>query len=200
MGESEEVRAAATLGGAPISWVAIIGALMGVGSMIPLVYYIEGGGYHSLAKAMYVPTVAILGPWGGVAAIFIGAIVAAFFAPAIAQWYSILFDFVLLSLCIGWILNGDRKGLLGITNWLWCVPFWVGGVIWFNLFPWYWPGEALLAQVGLESPPQPFFTATNVLECLTEGTLTTEIPLGIFYIGCGFVVWLAKKTYPTTGG
>jgi hypothetical protein len=48
--------------------------------------------------------------------------------------------------------------------------------------------------------PGPFFTATNVLECLTEGTLTTEIPLGIFYIGCGFVVWLAKKTYPTTGG
>ncbi|MHA1713204.1 MAG: hypothetical protein ACTSW4_04060 [Candidatus Ranarchaeia archaeon] len=154
--EETEVRAAATIGGAPISWVAIIGALMGAGTMVPLVYYVEGGGYHPLSKALYVPVVAILGPIGGVAAITIGGIIALFIAPGAASAFlvSLAFDYILLATVIGLILNGQ---------WKWCIPLWIIGTLVYALFPWFIPGPAFVNAVGLVGPYDfyPLFIAAN---------------------------------------
>ena len=143
--EETEIRAAATIGGAPISWVAIIGALMGAGTMVPLVYYIEGGGYHPLSKALYVPVVAILGPIGGTVAITIGGLIALFIAPGAASSFlvSLAFDFIMLAVVIGLILN---------EKWLWCIPLWIAGVISYTTYPWFFPGPEFVNAVGITGP------------------------------------------------
>jgi hypothetical protein len=151
-----DVRAAATIGGAPISWVAIIGALMGAGTLVPLVFYVEGGGYHPLSKALYVAVVAILGIWGGTASITIGGIIALFLAPGAASSFiiSLIFDYIVLALVIGFILNGKWKIL---------IPIWAAGVIMYLVFPWWIPGPAFVQSIGLAGPYDfyPLFIAAN---------------------------------------
>ena len=140
-----EVKAAATIGGAPISWVALMGALLGGGTIIPLVYYIEGGGYHSLSYALIALNSCILGPYGGAVAAIIGGIIAMFLAPGAAsgQLWSVLWDYAMPALMAGFIIN--RK-------WKWCLPVWIGGFIVYNTIPWYWPGPP-----AFPNPPQPFY-------------------------------------------
>jgi len=151
-----EVRAAATIGGAPISWVAIIGALMGAGTLVPLVFYIEGTGYHPLSKALYVPVVAILGIWGGVTSITIGGIIALFIAPGAASSFivSLVFDYIVLALIIGFILNG---------KWKYSAIFWLAGVLTYILFPWIIPGQVFVESVGIVGPYNfwPLFIGAN---------------------------------------
>ena len=77
----EEKTTTATIGGAPVSWVALMGALLGAGSIIPLIYYVEGGGYHSLSYAVIAIVAALLGPWGAGAAATIGGVISMFLAP-----------------------------------------------------------------------------------------------------------------------
>jgi hypothetical protein len=158
VGKESDARAAATIGGAPISWVAIIGALLGAGTMVPVVYYIEGGGYHSLAKAMYVPVVAILGPIGGMVSIMIGGGIALFIAPGAVGGpnfpASLTFDYLMLSILIGMILNGKWKQM---------IPFWAVGLFFYIFIPWIIPGPAFVASVGIVGPYDfwPIFIASN---------------------------------------
>ena len=41
--------------------------------------------------------------------------------------------------------------------------------------------------------PGPFYTATNVLECLTPTTLLWEIPLGLGILAAGIILLLVDK-------
>ncbi len=140
-----DIRAAAIIGGAPISWVAIIGALMGAGTLIPLVFYIEGTGYHPLSKALYVPVLAILGTWGGVTSITIGGLIALFIAPGAASSFivSLAFDFILLAVVIGFVLNG---------KWKYNSILWVVGAITYITIPWIIPGQAFVESFGIVGP------------------------------------------------
>jgi hypothetical protein len=155
-GSEAEVRAAATIGGAPISWVAIIGALMGAGTLVPLVFYIEGTGYHPLSKALYVPVVAILGIWGGATSITIGGIIALFIAPGAASSFivSLAFDYIMLGIIIGFILNG---------KWKYNVILWAAGAITYVTIPWIIPGQAFVESFGIVGPYNfwPLFIASN---------------------------------------
>src|SRR3989304_733929 len=68
--------------GAPLSWVALFGALTGVGSLIPVVAYPMGGGYASLSTIVLFPVTGLfLGPWAGLVAGLIGGIIGMFVAP-----------------------------------------------------------------------------------------------------------------------
>lgn len=154
--KSSQAKSAATIAGAPISWVAIIGALMGAGQLVPLVYYVEGGGYHPLSKALYVPVAAILGTWGGVVAITIGGIIALFLAPGAASGLisSLAFDYIMLAVVIGWSLNG---------KWRECAVLWAIGVVVYILFPWIIPGQAFVEGAGIVGPYTfwPWFIGAN---------------------------------------
>ena len=47
--------------------------------------------------------------------------------------------------------------------------------------------------------PGPFYTATNALECITEGTLLVEIPIGAALIIIGLIVYFVDRMYIKKG-
>jgi len=81
-GEVVKSRGAATIAGAPISWVAIWGAICGATSFIPVLFYIGGGGYISLGMVFISLSPLILGLWGGIVAGFIGGLIGMLICPA----------------------------------------------------------------------------------------------------------------------
>ena len=45
----------ATIFGAPISWIALFGAICAVTTVIPFYFYVTGGGYVSVASGLFMP-------------------------------------------------------------------------------------------------------------------------------------------------
>jgi hypothetical protein len=155
----EEKSVTATIGGAPVSWVALMGALLGAGSIIPLVYYIEGGGYHSLSYALVPIVAAILGPWGAGAAAAIGWAVGLFIAPGTT----------IIGLFVNMSGPAVAAGLILNKKWKWIVWVPLLGIVWFELTPWYWPG----LPGGISSLPQPFLALSVWYDALTLPLLLT---------------------------
>jgi len=143
---AEQKSVSSAIGGAPISWVALMGALIGGGSVIPLIYYVEGGGYHSLSYALICVIAAILGPWGAGAAAFIGGVISMFLAPGF-QPQQILIYYMGPTIIAGLILN--RK-------WKWVVWVPALGILWYLFVPWYIPGDPRIGNI-----PQPFMAASG---------------------------------------
>jgi hypothetical protein len=72
----------ATILGAPISWVAIFGALIGGLSFVPMLFYLTGGGFVSAGMIVFAPLAGIvLGPWAGFVAGLIGGLIGMFISP-----------------------------------------------------------------------------------------------------------------------
>jgi predicted membrane protein len=72
----------ATILGAPISWVALFGALIGATSIVPMLFYLSGGGYVSAGMIIFAPLAGIvLGPWAGYLAALIGGLIGMFLSP-----------------------------------------------------------------------------------------------------------------------
>jgi hypothetical protein len=75
-------RAMASIFGAPISWIALFGALMGALSIIPMIFYPFGGGFASAGMIIFGPMAGlILGPWAGAIAGLIGGLIGMFISP-----------------------------------------------------------------------------------------------------------------------
>lgn len=141
----EEKSTSATIGGAPVSWVALMGALLGAGSIIPLIYYVEGGGYHSLSYAVIAVVAALLGPWGATAAGTIGAVISMFLAPG-STIDGMITNYIGPAFVAGMILNKKWK-------WVWWIPLF--GIVFYELTPWYWPTYPAMGAL-----PQPFLAAS----------------------------------------
>ena len=75
-------RGMATILGAPISWVALFGALVGALSIVPMLFYLTGGGFVSAGMIIFAPLAGIiLGPWAGYVAALIGGLIGMFLSP-----------------------------------------------------------------------------------------------------------------------
>ncbi len=75
-------RGMATILGAPISWVALFGALIGALSIVPMLFYLTGGGFVSAGMIIFAPLSGIvLGPWAGYVAGLIGGLIGMFLSP-----------------------------------------------------------------------------------------------------------------------
>jgi len=75
-------RGMATIFGAPISWIALFGALMGALSIVPMIFYPFGGGFASAGMVIFGPLAGlVLGPWAGAIAGFIGGLIGMFISP-----------------------------------------------------------------------------------------------------------------------
>ena len=75
-------RGMASIFGAPISWVALFGALMGALSIVPMIFYPFGGGFASAGMVIMGPMAGlVLGPWAGAIAGLIGGIIGMFISP-----------------------------------------------------------------------------------------------------------------------
>ena len=82
-GEREFVgKGMAKIFGAPISWIALFGALMGAMAIVPMLFYPTGGGFASAGMVIFGPLSGlILGPFAGLIAGLIAGIIGMFISP-----------------------------------------------------------------------------------------------------------------------
>jgi len=140
-----KASSAVAIFGAPISWVALFGALIGALAVIPFVFYAEGGGFMSAGMGIFGPVTGImLGPWAGFVAGFIGGVIGMMISPGAYPlgFVDVFLSGALLPLTWGLMQPKYRKFLL--------VYFPVNAFLnWF--FPYHWPAEA----VGLTQAKEP---------------------------------------------
>lgn len=153
----------ATIFGAPISWIALFGAICAVTTVIPFYFYVTGGGYVSVASGLFMPLAGqVLGPWAGTLAAFVGGLIGMFIAPG-------GFPLGLLDVILSGAIFGLSAGLM-TRKWRWVMLiWWIINLAMIFLFPYRIPGEA----GGFGAPEEPAFT------------------LSWTYVLLAFVVWLA---------
>jgi len=96
-----------TMFGVPISWVAIWGALLGVGALIPIVIGFGGEGVNFPLSTCLAPIIGlVLGPYGGFVAGLIGGTIGMFLNPG-AYYMGVgnILDVAMAALMTGWIVN-----------------------------------------------------------------------------------------------
>jgi hypothetical protein len=105
-----EGRGMATILGAPISWVAIFGALIGGLSFVPMLFYLTGGGFVSAGMIIFAPLAGIvLGPWAGFVAGLIGGLIGMFISPGSYPLGPIDANLSGSFLALFWGLAADRR-------------------------------------------------------------------------------------------
>ena len=116
--------------GVPISWIAIWGALVGVGTLIPVVIFVLSEGGNFPLSTVLAPMVGlILGPYGGFAAAIIGGIIGMFLNPA-AYYMGVgnILDLGMAALMTGWIINKKWHYAAALY------AFWIAA---YNILPFY---------------------------------------------------------------
>ena len=145
-------RGMATIFGAPISWIALFGALMGALSIVPMIFYPFGGGYASAGMVIFGPMAGlILGPWAGAVAGLIGGLIGMFISPGS---YPLGLIDVFLSgvfLPIFWGLAKPHYRKIYI-------PWVILWIVYYFLTPFYIPGQA--AEFG--AVRQPMYTLSFI--------------------------------------
>jgi hypothetical protein len=140
-------RGMATIFGAPISWIALFGALIGALSIVPLIFYPFGGGFASAGMIIFGPMAGlVLGPWAGAIAGLIGGLIGMFISPGS---YPLGLIDVMLSGILLPVFWGLAKPYYRKIYIPW-VLFWI--IVYF-LVPFYIPGQA----GGFGSVPQPVY-------------------------------------------
>jgi hypothetical protein len=127
---------------APLSWVALFGALLAVGSLIPVIVYPGGGGYSSLSNTvLFVLAGFILGPWAGLVAGLIGGLIGLFIAPG-------AFPLGLVDVFLVAGLQSMLGGLLAKRWKTYLLVWWIFNLATVWVFPYRWPGPSQ----GFETP------------------------------------------------
>jgi hypothetical protein len=169
-GEEREFSASSSsaIFDAPLSWVALFGALIAVGSLVPVIVYPGGGGYSSLSNTvLFVLTGFVLGPWAGGIAGIIGGLIGMFIAPA-----AFPLGFVDVFLVAG--LQAMLGGLIAMKWKKYMFVWWIINFAILVIFPYRWPGPSQ----GFENPPEPAYLAS------------------LWWVVLGFVFWLAWAYTP----
>jgi predicted membrane protein len=145
-----EGRGMATVLGAPISWVALFGALIGALSIVPMLFYLSGGGYVSAGMIIFAPLAGIvLGPWAGFVAALIGGLIGMFLSPASYPLFIIDANLSGSFIALFWGLAADRKYAKFFVPW---AVFWI-------LFVWIVPyRNALGVDAQFGTPSEPAYT------------------------------------------
>jgi len=139
-----EATSAVAIFGAPISWVALFGALIGAMSIVPLLMYPFGGGFMSAGMGIFGPVAGmLLGPWAGAVAGAIGGFIGMMISPAAYPlgFVDVLLSGVLIPFSWGLLVPKHRKLLL--------VMFPIHAFIYW-LFPYHWPANAVGLTVANE--------------------------------------------------
>ncbi len=150
MSENEQVqeyeaRSMAGFFGAPLSWVALFGALIGAMAIVPLIFYPGGGGYASAGMIIIAPAAGmLLGPWAGAISATIGGVIGMMISPGAYPLgiVDIILSGTLISFTWGFMQPRFRK---------WLVALFVIHLVVYYVFPYYWPAEA----AGLERAQEP---------------------------------------------
>jgi hypothetical protein len=136
MAETQPVQAkesVATIFGAPISWVALYAALVGATSLIPLIFYAEGGGYTALSSPLGLFAGLVLGPIPGFIATLAGSIIILMLNPAAMSVGPIgLVNPSIQPLFAGLVVNKKWYYATGAGI--------VAQIVGFQIVPWIFPG------------------------------------------------------------
>lgn len=145
MVEEITVRERLSVFGAPISWVALFGALIGGTAIIPALFYTSGGGFTSVGMLIFAPLAGvILGPFAGFVSGLIGGIIGMFISPG-AYPLGLVDAFLsgaFLPLSWGLAAMGKKGYKYFILWWI------ISGEIIYILFPYIWPGPQKLGTFG----------------------------------------------------
>ena len=167
---TEKVSAGARgrIGGAPIAWVTLYGALCGVLGLVPIFPYVGGGGYVPLTTPFCAIAPLLLGPLGGIVAAIVGGVIGMFIAPAAypLQLVDVILNAALPATLVALMLKDDRLWkitvplfiVIGIAGWL--VPFYVPG-----------------AAAGFGKVPEPLYFIMAALYWIPS-TIIAATPLG----------------------
>lgn len=111
-----EFLGSASIAGAPVAYVIVLSAVVAVLSFIPFSIVLSGGSSFPMAQGIYPLTGWLLGPWAGMAASGIGALVGVFLAPHTAgiPWLGVS-GAMLSALCAGCMTPGRRHWKLGLA-------------------------------------------------------------------------------------
>jgi hypothetical protein len=189
------------IGGAPIAWVTLYGALCGVTGLVPIFPYVGGGGYVPLTTPFCAIAPLLLGPTGGVVAAVIGGVIGMFIAPAAypLQVVDIFLNAVLPALFVALMINGNRFRkvtvplfiVIGIVGWL--VPFYIPGAaagfgkvpepLYFIMAALYWVPSTIIAAT---------FVGTRLIPQWIHSKNRTQRYGGVFLavVAAMFVWWL----------
>jgi hypothetical protein len=143
--------------------VALFAAICAVTTLIPLYFYVTGGGYVSVATGIFMPLAGqVLGPWAGTIAALVGGLVGMFIAPG-------GFPLGLLDVIISGAIFGLTAGLMSY-RWRWIfLVWWIIAIAMVIFYPYRIPGES----GGFAAPGEPAYT------------------LSWTYVILAFIVWLA---------
>jgi hypothetical protein len=186
----------ATIFGAPISWIALFGALMGALSIVPMIFYPFGGGYASAGMVVFGPLSGmILGPWAGAIAGVIGGLIGMFISPA--SYPLGLIDVFLSGMLLPLIWGLAHPRYLKIF-----APAMLVYIGICFLFPYYVPGEAggfaplkqpdfllsyIWAPLGLLSA---IFLQRRFMKGMTSEGFVTRLSSFILYNFAPVTFWL----------
>jgi hypothetical protein len=143
-------RGMATVLGAPISWVALFGALVGALSIVPMLFYLSGGGYVSAGMIIFAPLAGIvLGPWAGFVAALIGGLIGMFLSPASYPLFILDANLSGSFIALYWGLASDRKYAK------WFIPWAIAWIVFVLIVPYR---NALGVSADFGTPPEPTYT------------------------------------------
>ena len=111
---------ATDIGGARVSYVVVLGAVIGVLSFVPFSIALSAGSSFPMAQGVYPLTGLLLGPWGGAVASALGSLVGVFLAPHTAglPWLTVAGS-ALGAMAAGCLVSrGNRILGLGISAWV----------------------------------------------------------------------------------
>lgn len=129
-------RGMASIFGAPISWVALFGALMGALSIVPMIFYPFGGGFASAGMVVFGPMAGlVLGPWAGAVAGLVGGLIGMFISPG-------SYPLGLIDVILSGVLLPLFWGLAKPHYHKVYIPFTIFWIVYYFLVPYYIPGEA----------------------------------------------------------
>lgn len=165
-------RGMATILGAPISWVALFGALIGALSIVPMLFYLSGGGYVSAGMIIFAPLAGIvLGPWAGFVAGLIGGLIGMVLSPASYPLFLLDANLSGSFLALYWGLAADRRYAK------WFVPLAVLWVIFVLIVPYR---NALGIDADFGTPSEPSYTLSWLWAYVGIGLLVVNVIAGGF--------------------
>ncbi len=146
-----EAKSAVSIFGAPVSWVALFGSLIGALSIVPMSFYTSGGGFMSAGMGIFAPISGmLLGPWAGFVAGTIGGVIGMMISPAA---YPLGFLDILLSGSIMPMV----WGLMQPKYYKWLLIFYPINELVYFVVPYYYPGT----RIGLSAPIEPYYTLSR---------------------------------------
>jgi len=145
-------RGMASIFGAPISWIALFGALMGALSIVPMIFYPFGGGFASAGMIIFGPMAGIiLGPWAGAIAGLIGGLIGMFISPG-------SYPLGLIDVMLSGTLLPIFWGLAKPYYHKFYIPWTVLWIVYYLFVPFYLPGKA----AGFGEVRQPMYTLSFI--------------------------------------